>query len=213
MTPTMTDDPIEFWFDFASPYGYLLGEHIDSVAAAHGRRVQWRPMLLFAVLRALEMPAPMAHAAKRDYMLLDFERSARHLGVAYRHPSRFPVVTPLPGRMFHVLAVASTAQATAFARAAMQAAFRDDRPLDDAAFVGELAARFDPRDAATLLQAAQGDVARAALAAGIDDAVRLGVFGSPFVRIDGEPFFGADRLPQIQARLAGRLAPSSQEPR
>ena len=74
-----------------------------------------------------------------------------------------------------------------------------------------LAARFDPRDAATLLQAAQGDAARAALAQGIDDAVRLGVFGSPFVRIDGEPFFGADRLPQIEARLAGRLAPVPKE--
>lgn len=203
--------PIEFWFDFASPYGYLMGERIDALAAAHGRTVRWHPVLLFAVLRQLELPAPMATAAKRDYMLLDFERSARHLGVPYRHPSRFPVITPLPGRLFHALAERDAAAAAAFARAALQAAFQDDQPLDDAAFLGALAARFDGRDAATLLQAAQGDAARAALASDIDEAVRRQVFGSPFVQIDGEPFFGADRLPQIEARLAGRLAPATQQ--
>lgn len=210
-----TADPIEFWFDFASPYAYLLGERIDAVAAAHGRRVHWRPLLLFAVLRELGLPAPMGHTAKRDYLLLDFERSARHLELPYRHPSRFPVVTPLPGRLFHVLAACDPVQAAAFARAAMQAAFCHDQPLDDAAFIGALAARHDTteaRDAATLLQAAQGDGPRAALAQGVADAVRLQVFGSPFVRIDGEPFFGADRLPQIEARLAGRLAAATRAP-
>ena len=204
-------NPIDFWFDFASPYGYLMGERIDALAAAHGRTVRWHPVLLFAVLRQLELPAPMATAAKRDYMLLDFERSARHLGLPYRHPSRFPVVSPLPGRMFHVLAERDEAAAVVFARAALRAAFRDDQALDDAGFVGTLAARCDTcdaRDAGTLLQAAQGDAARAALARGIDEAIGQQVFGSPFVQIDGEPFFGADRLPQIEARLAGRLAPA-----
>jgi 2-hydroxychromene-2-carboxylate isomerase len=194
--------------DFGSPYGYLMAERIDALAAAHGRTVHWRPILLFAVLRQLELPPPMGHAAKRDYMLLDFDRSARYLGVPYRHPSRFPVATPLPARLFHVLAVRDEAAAVAFARAALQAAFHHDQPLDDAPFAGGLAARFDGRDADSLLQLAQGNAARAALAATVDDAVRQLVFGSPFVHIDGEPFFGADRLPQIEARLTGRLAPS-----
>lgn len=201
--------PIEFWFDFGSPYGYFMAERIDALAAAHGRTVRWRPMLLFAVLRQLDMPAPLAHVAKRDYMLLDFERSARHLGVPYRHPSRFPLATPLPGRMFHVLAERDELAAAAFARAALRSAFQGDQPLDDAGFVGALAARIDPRGADTLLLAAQGDAARAALAQGIDDAVGKHVFGSPFVLIDGEPFFGADRMPQIEARLSGRLAPAA----
>jgi 2-hydroxychromene-2-carboxylate isomerase len=203
--------PIEFWFDFGSPYGYMAAERIDALAATHGRAVRWRPMLLFAVLRKLEMPAPMAHVAKRDYMLLDFERSARHLGVPYRHPSRFPVATPLPARMFHVLGERDEVAAVAFARAALRAAFQDDQALDDAGFVGALAAHFDARAADMLLQAAQGDAARAALACDIDEAVSKHVFGSPFVLIDGEPFFGADRLPQIEARLAGRLAPAKKE--
>ena len=38
--------PIEFWFDFSSPYGYLAAQKIDALAARHGRTVDWRPMLL-----------------------------------------------------------------------------------------------------------------------------------------------------------------------
>lgn len=204
--------PIDFWFDFASPYGYLMAERIDDLAAAHGRRVRWRPMLLFAVLRQLALPAPLAHAAKREYMLLDVARSARQLGLPYQQPSRFPVISPLPGRLFHALAARDPVAAAAFARAALRAAFQDDQPLDDAGWVGALAARFDPRDAATLLQAAAGDDAREALARSVADAVERSVFGSPFVHIDGEPFFGADRLPQIEARLSGRLPPATLEP-
>ena len=201
--------PIDFYFDFASPYGYLMAETIDDLAARHGRTVRWHPVLLFAVLRRFGMPAPMEHAPKRNYMLLDFERSARHLGVPYRHPTRFPVITPLPARAFHALSARDASAAVAFARAAMQGAFQQDQPLDDAEFLLSLAARFDPRDAATLRQAIDGPEARAALAATIDEAVARHAFGSPFVIIDGEPFFGADRLPQIEAWLAGRLAPST----
>lgn len=203
----MSAASVEFWFDFGSPYGYLMAERIDALAAAHGRRVQWRPMLLFAVLRQLGMPPPLAHAPKHDYLLLDIERSARQLRLPYRHPSRFPLITPLPGRMFHALAARDPAAAVAFARDALRAAFREDAALDDADLVARLAARHDPRDAAQLREAAAAEPARRALADAVAEAAARQVFGSPFVHIDGEPFFGADRLPQIEARLAGELAP------
>lgn len=206
-------DPIEFWFDFGSPYAYLAAERLPAIVAAHGRRLQWRPVLLFAVLRKLDLPPPMGHSAKRDYLLMDFERSARHLGVAYRHPTRFPVISPWPARLFHAIAARDEDAAAAFAAAALRAAFRDDQALDDLPALMALAERFDDRGAAALQAAADGEAARAPLAARIDEAAARGLFGSPFVIIDGEGFFGADRLPQIEARLAGRLAPARQAPR
>ncbi len=206
--------PIEFWFDFGSPYAYLAAERLPALAARHGRALDWRPMLLFAVLRRLGLPPPLGHAAKHAYLLLDAERSARQLGVAYRQPTRFPVITPLPGRLFQVLAARDRQAAAGFAAAALRAAFRDDQPLDDAAAVAALAAACDGRPAAALLAAADAAPARAGLAAAVDVAAARGIFGSPFVVIDGEAFFGADRLPQIEARLAGRLSPAklSKEP-
>ncbi len=38
--------PIDFYFDFASPYGYLAAHRIDAIAERHDRNVAWRPHLL-----------------------------------------------------------------------------------------------------------------------------------------------------------------------
>ena len=44
--------PLEFWFDFSSPYGYLAAQRIEALAQRHGRSVDWRPMLLGVVFKA-----------------------------------------------------------------------------------------------------------------------------------------------------------------
>ena len=46
-------EPIEFWFDFSSPYSYLASERIDELAAKYGRKVKWRPVMLGAALMGL----------------------------------------------------------------------------------------------------------------------------------------------------------------
>ena len=43
--------PIDFYFDFSSPYGFLASEKIEALAARHGRDVSWRPMLLGVVFK------------------------------------------------------------------------------------------------------------------------------------------------------------------
>ena len=63
-----------------------------------------------------------------------------------------------------------------------------------------LGAQADVRD---LLK---GDEAKAMLQTAVTDAVQKKVFGSPFVVVDGEGFFGVDRLPHLEARLAGTKA-------
>jgi 2-hydroxychromene-2-carboxylate isomerase len=211
--------PVDFWFDFASPYAYLLSEKLDTLAARHGRVVRWRPVLLFAVLRALELPAPLASPAKRAYMLRDFERSARHLGVPFRLPEAFsvsamspvsPATTQHAARAFYLIDRLAPAAAVCFARQVFRAYFRHGALIDRLALVADWAAAAapslgEPARVAAMLQAAE---AKLLLADAIDAAVRQRVFGSPFVVVDGEPFFGADRLPQIEAVLAGTLAPA-----
>ena len=85
---------IDFHFDFASLYGYFMSEKIDALAARHGRTVTWRPMISFAVPRALGLCGPLENAVKREYMLADVERSARFPGIACQFPSKFPITTP-----------------------------------------------------------------------------------------------------------------------
>ena len=202
--------PIDFWFDFVSPYGYLMSERIGAVAARHGRSVRWRPVLLFAVLRALDLPAPLASETKRAYMWRDFERSARVLGVPFRLPDGFPAIAPHAARAFHLLDRSEPAAAVRFAQAAMRGYFRDGAALDDAGQVARWACEAAPAlgDAKGFEHRLGGTEARELLRQEVEEAVRQRVFGSPFIVIDGEAFFGVDRLPQIEAWLDGRLSPA-----
>ena len=205
--------PIDFWFDFASPYGYFMSQKIDALAARHGRSVRWRPVLLFAVLRELALPAPLGNVIKRDYMRHDFERSARFLGVPYRMPAGFPVVTQHAARAFYLidsLGVGGPAMAARFARGVMRDYFVDGAPIGDIEWIAARVVREAPAlgDAPQVVASLQSATAKAALAAAVDAAIAQRVFGSPFVVIDGEPFFGVDRLPQIEAMLAGELKPA-----
>ncbi|RZL92597.1 MAG: 2-hydroxychromene-2-carboxylate isomerase [Variovorax sp.] len=205
------DASIDFWFDFASPYGYFMSEKIEALAAQYRRRVRWRPVLLFAVLRRLELPAPLENAVKRDYMQRDFERSARFLGLPYIPPDRFPIVTQHAARAFYLLERDVPEAAVPFAHQAMRGYFCDSAALDDPLQVARWAAEAAPEigDVEAVAGFIAGDAPKALLAGAVEEAVRARVFGSPLVVIDGEPFFGVDRLPQIEACLAGRLAPST----
>ena len=211
MTGMALGAAIDFWFDFASPYGYFMSEKIDDLAAQYGRCVRWRPVLLFAVLRRLELPAPLDSQVKRDYMQRDFERSARFLGLPYLPPERFPVTTQHAARAFYLLERDVPGAAAPFAHRAMRGYFCESAALDDPLQVARWAAEAAPAigDVEAVAGFIAGEAPKALLAGAVQEAVRARVFGSPLVVIDGEPFFGVDRLPQIEARLAGRLAPST----
>jgi 2-hydroxychromene-2-carboxylate isomerase len=196
--------PIDFYFDFASPYGYFMSEKIDALAARHGRRVTWRPILLFAALRSLGLPPPFEHPVKLEYITADFARSAKFLGVDYRLPPAFPALTQHAARAFYLLNEKSPAAAVPFAQAVLRSYFRDARDISDIEVIAQMlqdqTGSLGP--AAAVLELLRSETSKAWLQNAITEAVEKKVFGSPFVVIDGEPFFGVDRLPQIAARLA-----------
>src|SRR4051794_23799459 len=82
--------PIEFYFDFSSPYGYLASTKIEEIAASHGRHVNWRPFLLGAVFKVSGMKPLVDIPMKGDYTAHDFGRFARYLGVPFVMPANFP---------------------------------------------------------------------------------------------------------------------------
>ena len=201
----MTDTskaPIDFWFDFSSPYGYLMAEKIDALAARHGRSVRWHPVLLGVIFQATGSRPPVDGASsKATYMVNDFARSARFLGVPYNPPSRFPLPTQNAARAFYWLQAQDDALARRFARAVYCAFFVEDRDISSPDTVLEIAAQ-QGVDRSALENALQDAEVKARLKTACDEALAAGVFGSPHVLIDGEAFFGADRLPQIEQWLA-----------
>jgi 2-hydroxychromene-2-carboxylate isomerase len=196
--------PIDFHFDFSSPYSYVAGEWIDALAARHGRTVHWQAILLGVTFQAAELKSPVAYPIKREYSLRDFARSARFEGVPYVPPEPFPIPTQNAARVFWWLAdTRGNEAAAAWARAGLRAYFTRGVALNDAAALKALAddAGIDGLNG-TQAEAVWNDPAwKDRLKRANEDALRAGVFGAPFFVVDGEPFWGNDRKPQIERWL------------
>jgi 2-hydroxychromene-2-carboxylate isomerase len=194
--------PIDFYFDFSSPYSYIASEWVEALAARHGRTVRWQAILLGATFQAAELRSPVGYPIKREYSLRDFRRSARFEGVPYTQPEAFPIATQNAARVFWWLHDSQgPSPATAWARAGLRAYFTRGAMLNQPEALKALAA-------ASRLDAQQAEAAwcdahwKARLKRANDDAIAAGVFGAPFFVVDGEPFWGNDRKTQIERWLA-----------
>jgi 2-hydroxychromene-2-carboxylate isomerase len=194
-------EPIRFYFDFSSPYGYIASRKIDAIAARHGREALWRPFLLGAAFKITGGSAPVAFPMKGDYFVRDFARSARFHGVPYRFPGKFPISSVAPTRAFYWLDARDPARAKELAAALYAAYFTADVDISDAEQTIRVAASTGL--AADEVRAGINDQAVKDLTkAEVEKAIAAGAFGSPYIVVDGEPFWGADRLDQIERWLA-----------
>ena len=192
--------PIEFYFDFSSPYSYIASEWIEALAARHGRTVDWRAILLGATFQAAELKSPVSHPIKREYSVHDFARSARYAGVPFVLPERFPIPTQNAARLFWWLKDRDPARAADWARQGLRAYFTRGVDLSEVGALRALAADFglDADEAEAVWNAPTW---KARLKAANDAAIGAGVFGAPFFLVDGEPFWGNDRRVQIERWL------------
>jgi len=190
--------PIEFYFDFSSPYSYLASEEIEALAERHGRELQWRPTLLGAIFKTSGgAPLTECYAPKARYAVRDFARSAAFIGVPYRHPTPFPVGTVAAARALLWLQREHPQQASAFIHAIFRALFVSDRNVGEAAVVMEIAQALG-LDVAALAAGMQDDSIKNALRDAVELSITRGVFGAPTIFIDGEMFWGQDRLAQVE---------------
>lgn len=193
--------PIEFYFDFSSPYSYLASERIEALAARHGREVCYLPILLGAAFKVSGMRPLPEIPMKGEYSRRDFERSARFAGVPFAYPNPFPIATVGAARAYLWLADTQPERARAFVHAAFRAYFVQGRDISDpavlVAVLGETGADTDAARAAI-----QQPQIKERLKTQVDAALARGVFGAPFIFVDGEPFWGHDRLPQVERWLA-----------
>ena len=194
--------PIDFYFDFSSPYSYIANEWVDALAARHGRTVRRQAVLLGATFQVAELKSPISYPIKGPYSRRDFERSARFEGVPYREPPVFPIPTQNAARIFWWLKdTRGDDAASAWATAGLRAVFARGAPLHEVPALRALATEHGlDADAAEAVWSNPEWKAR--LKRANDEAIAAGVFGAPFFVVDGEPFWGNDRKPQIERWLA-----------
>ncbi len=185
--------PIDFYFAFASPYGYFAAEKIEVFAAKHGRAVTWRPTLLGAVFKVTGGKPLPEWPLKGDYSKHDMQRSARFHGLPFKLPTPFPVGTVSACRAFYAT---PKDKQPALAKALYRAYFVDGLNIGEIDTVlkiaGSLGLKPDLADS-SLKEKTKSEV---------EASIARGVFGSPYIVVDNEPFWGIDRFDQLERWLA-----------
>ena len=193
-------EPIEFYFDFSSPYGYIASQLIDAVGAKRGRAVVWKPILLGAIFKITGMQPLTEIPIKGEYMKKDFARSARLHGIPFRMPDPFPFSGVAANRAFYWMAARDPAKAHDLGNTLYSAAFGRNHDIATPEGVVQIAKDLgiDPDAIGAGIASPE---AKDRTRAENDAAVAKGIFGSPTFLIDGEPFWGADRLNQVEKWL------------
>jgi 2-hydroxychromene-2-carboxylate isomerase len=195
---------IDFIFDFGSPNGYLAWKVLPGIAARTGAQVNLIPCLLGGIFKATNNRSPVEAfgevKGKLAYEALETQRYvAKHGLGAYRHNPHFPVNTLLIMR--GLIAARRMGVGDAYLEAVLKAMWEDGRKMDDPEVVRGV---LDTAglDGAAILAATQDAEVKAELIANTEAAVARGVFGVPTFFVDGEMFFGKDRLEQVEAEAA-----------
>jgi len=194
----MSKPSLQFWFEFASTYSYPSAMRIQRAAAADGVAVEWRPFLLGPIFsRQGWHDSPFnIYPVKGRYMWRDLERLCSEYKLPLNRPSQFPRGSVLAAR------VACVAQAEAwigeFVRTMYHLNFVDDAAIGSAEVVAA-ALQAIGKPAQEWIERAQSPESKERLKRQTDEAAALGIFGAPSFVVDGELFWGNDRLQQALA--------------
>ena len=192
---------MDFYFEFASPYGYFASKKIDALAAKYGRDVVWRPIMLGAVFKVTGA-RPLGQIPMRtEYFHRDLPRSATYYDVPFVQPEKVPMNSLAASRAFYWLDENDADLAKRLARAVYDAHWGEGRDLSPPEAVAAVAAPLGV-DADALLAGIQDPAIKAKLKDATDASIARGVFGSPYIIVDDEPFWGADRLDHVEHWLA-----------
>jgi 2-hydroxychromene-2-carboxylate isomerase len=197
---------VDLYFDFASPYAWFAHRPLMALAQRHDLQLRRRPVLLWAILKELNMPPPMDHAAKAAYLRHDMYRSARHYGLRFQLPAKFPFSSHGAARLYYALEARAPEQAGELAEALLAACFERQLDTSSPEVLVQLATPFG-FSAAEARAALEDPAHKESLRQANGEGAARGVWGSPYWFWNGEAFFGADRVAQFERMLADATAP------
>jgi 2-hydroxychromene-2-carboxylate isomerase len=186
--------PIEFYFDFISPFGYLGSIQIERVATKRGRVVDWRPILLgVTVLKIMGMKPLPQTPLKGPWLDRDLERLSSLFDIPIRKHGLKGINSLAACRAFLWIKARDPALAKRFGQAIFHRLWRRGEDITAVADVVVEAVALGV-DGGALAAALETPEAKAALNSCVEAAVAKGVFGAPFFIADGEGFFGNDHV-------------------
>jgi 2-hydroxychromene-2-carboxylate isomerase len=198
---------IDYYFSLVSPWAYMGHGPFMDIVQRHGVEVNYKPVFLGRVFAETGgLPLPQRHPARQRYRLVELQRWRERRGLSFNlQPKHWPFDVNLADRF--VIAVAVSGRSPdAFLRRAYAAVWEEERNLADPLVVAELAEQAG-LDSSALMDIATGSTTEAIYALNLENAVAGDVFGSPAYVLDGEVFWGQDRLDLLDDALTSGRAP------
>jgi 2-hydroxychromene-2-carboxylate isomerase len=206
----MVSEPpqVEFLFDFGSPNAFLCHRVIPQIEARTGVRFEYVPVLLGGIFKATGNQSPATafqHIRnKPDYERLEITRFvSKHEIEGFGYSPFFPVNTL--NLMRGAIAARELGVFERFVNEMYRHMWIDHKKLDDPAILAAALAE-SGFDARRLMEASTAPAVKAQLIANTDRAVERGAFGSPTFFVDGEMWFGKERLTDVEQAIVIKLA-------
>jgi 2-hydroxychromene-2-carboxylate isomerase len=198
-------NPIEVWFSIGSTYTYLSVMRLSRVSADAGLQFVLRPFSVRAIMREMDNIPFANKPVKAAYMWRDIGRRASRYGLQPALPAPYPLKEFDRANRVAVVA-ASEGWCEPYVRSAYRRWFENGNEAGSEPNLSESVEEAG-QDSTRVLPLADSPAVGDAYLAATDEARRLGIFGSPTFVVDGELFWGDDRLEDAVAwRKEGRLS-------
>lgn len=198
---------IDYYFSLQSPWAYIGHRPFMDIAQRHGLEINYKPVFLGRVFAETGgLPLAQRHPARQRYRMVELQRWRQRRGLSFNlQPRHWPFDVNVADRCVIAISVADQ-DPDKFLRLAYSAIWEQEQDLGDVRVLQELA-QDAGHNGASILQIAQGSTAEAFYAINLENAVAADVFGSPAYVLDGEVFWGQDRLDLLDEALSSGRSP------
>jgi 2-hydroxychromene-2-carboxylate isomerase len=198
---------IDYYFSFPSPWAYIGHAAFEDVAKTFGCSVVYKPVMLgdlFAETGGL--PLAKRHPVRQRYRMIELQRWRDKRGLSFSlRPKHWPF-DPKRSDGMALAAIEARHNVEPFMRLAFKSVWEKELNLDDPATLIQLADACGLPGKQLLERAGSAEIAEA-YERNRQDAIAVGVFGSPGFVLNGEPFWGQDRIELLADALKSRRAP------
>jgi 2-hydroxychromene-2-carboxylate isomerase len=195
---------VDYFFSTVSPWTYLGHERFRAMARKHGATINVRPCDLAGKVFPVSGGVPVKQRApqRQAYRFLELKRWRAFLGLPLNlEPKFFPTDPEPSSRLIIAASQLSSEAAMTLTGAVLRACWAEERNVADADTLRAILREngFDPE---ALTRHAQSAPVKAVYEAYTKEAIDKGVFGAPSYIVDGELFWGQDRLDFVERALA-----------